>query len=232
MIYLGPYQTALAHVTTCDAVICDPPYGARTHDGQDARRFDSEYLPGGIPYAHWTPDDVRKFVASWSPRVRGWMACMTSDDLIPVYRDAYAAAGRYDFAPVPILQHRVRVGGDGPGSGAVYLMVARPREARFAQWGSLPCWYTASLANDGYAGAKPLGLMRQIVRDYSRPGDIVVDPTAGTGTTVIAAIGAGRVGIGAEQIAETYELARRRISDAGFGADGVEAARAKQAKLF
>jgi len=231
MIHHGHYREALAHVTTCDAVICDPPYGARTHASQMVTR-QSLAVEVELEYPYWKPADVSEFVAWAAARCSGWIAAMTSHDLIPAYEEAYNAVGRYAFAPVPIIQHRPRLVGDGPGSGAVYLMVSRPRESRWLGWGSLPGWYHAPTQRDGYLGAKPLGLMRQIVRDYSRPGDIVVDPTAGTGTTVIAAIGAGRIGIGAEQIAETYDLALRRISDAGFGADGVEAARVKQVKLF
>ena len=34
-IYLGRWQDALAHIDTVDAIICDPPYGARTHEGHN-----------------------------------------------------------------------------------------------------------------------------------------------------------------------------------------------------
>lgn len=204
----GRWQDALADVT-CDALICDPPYGARTHAGQvddDLRR--------GLSYAHWTPDDVREFVASWSPRTRGWMVCMTGDDLIPVWREAYRAAGRLDFAPVPILQHRLRLSGDGPASCAVYLMVARPRTREAASCGSLPGWYGPHVARkDGHIGGKPLVMMREVLRDYAAPGSVVCDPCAGYATTLIAALERGCTAIGAECDPQTHasgavELAR------------------------
>ncbi len=73
---LGDWKKALADVETVDAIICDPPYGARTHD-------------------------VKAFVKSWSPRCSGWFVAMTSHDLLPVYAAALEAAGRYVFAPLP-----------------------------------------------------------------------------------------------------------------------------------
>ena len=145
------------------------------------------------------------------------MVCFTSDDLAPVYREAYQAAGRRDFAPVPWLQHRPRLGGDGPGSGACYLMVARPREKRFLSWGSLPCWCgptTAPRQHDPnhHIGGKPLDVMRAIVRDYSRPNDIVCDPVAGHATTLLAALSEGRSGVGAEVDEATYQRAAVRLA--------------------
>lgn len=56
-------------------------------------------------------------------------------------------------------------------------------------------------------GNKPLALMEAIVRDYSRPGDVVCDPCAGGGTTLLAAHRLGRHGVGAEMDPTTYRAA-------------------------
>jgi methylase of polypeptide subunit release factors len=214
---LGRWQDALADVTTCDAVICDPPYSARTHEGSDA--VASRTVDGAdrqeLGYAWLTPDDVRAIVDAWAPRCTGWMCAMTDDILSPAWREAFAAVGRYDFAPVPILQHRPRMSGDGPGSGAVYMLVSRPRESRFMSWGSLPCWYMSTPEKSTVMGAKPLGLMRAIVRDYSRPGDLIVDPFCGSGTTALAAAMEGRRCITSEEKPEHYAIAKRRL-DKGY----------------
>jgi site-specific DNA-methyltransferase (adenine-specific) len=53
--------------------------------------------------------------------------------------------------------------------------------------------------------------MRAIVKDYSRPSDLIVDPFAGSGTTLIAAAIEGRRAIGAECDPETYAKAVKRI---------------------
>lgn len=203
----GRYQDALADVE-CDTLITDPPYGAQVHEQSKST---AKLGRKNIAYACWTAEDVGEFVAFWHERTRGWFACMTSDDLIGAYRDAYAAVGRKAFAPVPILSHRPRLCGDGPGSGTVYLMVARPRRREFMKCGSLPCWYVTHRDADTLAGGKPLSLMQALVRDYSRPGSLVCDPCAGNATTLIAAAIEGRCAIGAEQDERTYKKALKRI---------------------
>jgi site-specific DNA-methyltransferase (adenine-specific) len=206
----GDWHTALADVEMVDTVIADPPYGPGTHSGNADRLEDMGR--SALNYSPWTAEDVSAFVACWSVRCSGWMTCMTSDDLIPAYRAAYRDAGRFSFAPVPILQHRPRLSGDGPGSGAVYLMAARPRDRCFMSWGSLPCWYMSEPARDGVPGGKPLALMRSIVRDYTRPGDLVCDPCAGGATALLAAAIEGRRAIGAELDPETFAKAQARIA--------------------
>ena len=59
---------------------------------------------------------------------------------------------------------------------------------------------------------KPLWLMRAIIRDYTRPGDLVCDPCAGGGTTLLAAAMEGRRAVGAEIDPKTYALAQKRIA--------------------
>lgn len=51
-------------------------------------------------------------------------------------------------------------------------------------------------------------LARRIVAEYSRPGDLVVDPLAGTGTTLIEAALLGRRAIGVELEARWTDLAQ------------------------
>ena len=61
-------------------------------------------------------------------------------------------------------------------------------------------------------GAKPLDMMRAIVRDYSRPGWTVVDPFAGSGTTLLAAAMEGRTAIGSEVDPNTHAIASDRLA--------------------
>lgn len=190
-----------------DHLITDPPYGESTHRGQPG-----ETTQRDLDYSFWCADDVRDFVGSWAPRIAGWLCCMTSDDLIDAYRSAYAAHGLKVFAPVPIIQERVRQRGDGPASCAVYLMVARPRREPYCSWGALPGWYHAGIErNAPIVGAKPVPLLSAVLRDYSRKGDRVIDPCAGWGSTLMAAHAMGRGALGAEAVAITYGEARKRL---------------------
>lgn len=201
---LGDWKTALADVT-CDCLITDPPYSERTH-AATTTRADASDAAGLTPtYSGWTPDHVREFVLSWSSRVAGWMVALTDSELIPAWRDAYREAGRYAFAPVPCVWRgmSVRVSGDGPSSWCVYAMVARPTSREFATWGTLPGAYVDAYENGGKDAAgggrgKPSWLMDALVRDYSRAGNLICDPMAGWGSTLLAALRANRRVVGGE----------------------------------
>lgn len=204
MIRLGRWQDALVDVQQCHSVITDPPYGASTHAG--ARSSTGE---DGIAYEPFTSENVIEFVFQWSARTTRWIIALTSHDLIPAYEDAFKAAGMYGFAPVAIITKNPapRMAGDGPTSSTVYAMVARRRTREASKWRSLPGHYIVPLASGGQGRGKPAELCRALVRDYSDPGDLIVDPFAGHGGIVRAAIGMGRRAIGAEMNQEAHAVA-------------------------
>lgn len=68
----------------------------------------------------------------------------------------------------------------------------------------------------GYPTQKPLALMERIIKASSNPGDIVLDPFCGCGTTVHAAESLGRKWIGIDISKFSTGLIRRRIVD-NFG---------------
>lgn len=92
----------------------------------------------------------------------------------------------------------------------VYANVARPK--RLHKWGTLPGGYTGTPGERIHIGGKPLWLMRALIRDYTKRGDLVVDPCAGAATTLVAAFQEGRRAIGAEADPETHALAMRRLT--------------------
>lgn len=210
----GDYRKVLSDVGQVDAVICDPPYSERTHVGSDAVATSATSADAterrSLGYSFWTPVEIAEIVARFAG-VRGWFCAFTDSDLFNHWRGAFEDAGRYSFSPVPVLHHKPRLGGDGPGSGAVYLCVSRPRTKEFMSWGSLPCWYHSKPEKASVMGAKPTSLMRAIIRDYSRPGDLVCDPCAGGATTLRAAVLEGRRAIGAELDPATYAKAVDRL---------------------
>jgi len=227
---VGRWQDALADVGEVDALISDPPYSERTHGKQkhgrreaQKKRSNGEYVSSrGIGYPSMNAADVAEYVAAWSPRVRGWFVVMTDSELYPAWRDALREHGRTVFAPLACVQigMNVRLAGDGPSSWTVWLVVARTKELN--RWGTLRGAYvgkpfepgqnlTSTRSASVVVGGKPLWLMRAIIRDYTRRGDLIVDPCAGGATTLIAARSEGRHSVGAELDPATYELARKRI---------------------
>lgn len=213
-----------------DALIVDAPYSAKTHAGHDDAVQRANKDPGapqpyrGAPskrvgmrtlaYPSWSPADVTCFVETWSPLTRGWMVSITDHTLAPTWAAELERAGRYVFAPLPIVISgmAIRFAGDGPSSWAVYAIVARPRTKEFAAWGTLRGAYVTAREAMPSIGGKPLGVLRQIVADYSRPGDLVCDPCCGAGTTLLAAQLEGRRAIGSDIDESQYQLARDRLA--------------------
>lgn len=61
---------------------------------------------------------------------------------------------------------------------------------------------------------KPVALFAYLINTYTNPGGLVLDNTAGSGTTAIAAIQAGRNWLCIEKDAEIYQAASNRIAKA------------------
>lgn len=77
-------------------------------------------------------------------------------------------------------------------------------------------WFVAP---GGYRGAHfavmPLEIARRCVLAGSRPGDVVLDPFMGSGTTAEAAVGLARHFMGCELNAAYDSLQRERLSQVG-----------------
>ena len=59
---------------------------------------------------------------------------------------------------------------------------------------------------------KPVALVEYLMRTYTAPGQVVLDPTMGSGTTGVACANLGRDFLGIEQVDETFAIARKRLS--------------------
>ena len=67
-------------------------------------------------------------------------------------------------------------------------------------------------SNRGHSASFPIGLPTWFIKLFTRPGDLVLDPFIGSGTTAVAAIRLGRHYLGAELNHEYYQLADEAIS--------------------
>jgi len=75
----------------------------------------------------------------------------------------------------------------------------------------------------------PVELIERLVLSMTDPGDRVLDPFIGTGTTAIAALMHGRKAVGAEIVSSYYKIAKQRIKQA---ADGELRIRPMERSLF
>lgn len=73
-----------------------------------------------------------------------------------------------------------------------------------------------TVAGQGHGCEKPLPLLRLLVDAYTQPGELVIEPFAGTGSTLRAAKDLGRRAIGVEQDEAHCEAAAERLRQEVF----------------
>lgn len=74
---------------------------------------------------------------------------------------------------------------------------------------------TGSRKDHYHPTQKPVPLFEYLIRTYTNEGDTVLDPCMGSGTTGVACARTGRRFIGIEQSAEYFQVACKRIDEAG-----------------
>ena len=80
-----------------------------------------------------------------------------------------------------------------------------------AWWRSIWSDVKGASTRAGHPAPYPAELAERLIRMFSFAGDTVLDPFAGTGSTTIAAIAAGRNSIGNEIEPSYLKLARQRV---------------------
>ena len=76
---------------------------------------------------------------------------------------------------------------------------------------------------EGFHGCQmPIGVLNRIVLASSNPGDLVLDPFNGSGTTAVSAALLGRQYVGIDQSAEYVKFARTRVENALAAAESAK----------
>ncbi len=96
----------------------------------------------------------------------------------------------------------------------LYLWKGRARD--IANGGSKRIIRLARPADAVHPTQKPVALMNIYIENSSRPGDVVLDPFAGSGSTLVAAILSGRRAIGIEKRPEHFDAARAMVQAAQY----------------
>lgn len=217
---LGDYREVLCDVEP-DVMIADPPYSDRTHNGartaKDFRAGDKRHdrFQNLIVYDRISEAWCDDFASFWAPRIAHWAIVFGDHVSNRWWEKSFRTSDWLTFAPLPWVRTNAppRFQGDGPQNSCEWIAVARPRRT-VRDKGSRIGWYQCAIESRDQVvvGGKPLALMRALVRDYSRPDDLICDPCAGGATTLIAAALEGRRAIGAELDPETYAKACARIA--------------------
>lgn len=92
---------------------------------------------------------------------------------------------------------------------------SRLTKDEWIEWGSRAVWRIPSVrVNDDHEAKFPLELPRRLIRLLSDPGDLVIDPFVGSGTTAVAAVEEKRRFWGLDKEPRYVEIARRAFEHA------------------
>jgi len=229
----GDALAVLSHADSIfDAVVMDPPYasGAATLAGkQDRTALKYTTTKAACPLPDFEGDAMDQ---------RSWTRWMT--DLLRISRmhctEGAALCVFSDWRQLPSLSDAIQRAGWCWRGVAVWDKVnSRPQKGRFRQQAEFIAWASNGampmergvgvlpgvLSYNGqtpprsrlHQTQKPLELMRQIVRICS-PGGTMLDPCAGSASTLLAAALEGYASVGIEITDKYFDIAARRLRKA------------------
>lgn len=209
-----------------DCVLTDPPYSAETHEWTRTNntaygRRGNRVLSGTIGFDSISVEDLRLVLTTLGCLSRGWVIA---------HLDFRHAATFTDSPPDGLRQLRIgawvktnpnpQISGDRPAQGweAISYLHRADVRPRWNGGGQAANFVVPSSQGEGHPTSKPLTLAARLVRLFTSPGDTILDPFAGSGTTLRAAKDEGRKAIGVELDERYCELIARRLSqDTLFG---------------
>lgn len=219
-LYLGDALDVLPGLEGVDHVIGDPPYEDELHvaaSDQRITRLDGANSTGDLGFDGINAN--RHFLAGACVRAgRGWLILFTLAEGVRAWRDDIQAhGGKWDTTLAWIKPDaRPRFNGQGAARGFECALTAwcGPGHRSWNAGGKRGV-YTHLVNPSGREGThpteKPLALMHDLVSDFTQPGQIILDPFMGSGTTGIACLDLGRRFIGVERDEAFFDLACRRI---------------------
>lgn len=192
-----------------DCIITDPPYNAKTHKGA---RSAKSLGASQIDFDSLSDEQFVEFCGNAVAQARRWV----------VLSCAWQQAARLEKSGLPLVRLGIwhkpnaapQFSGDRPGMGYETLaMLHREGRKRWNGGGHHAVW-VCNIERGGHPTQKPLKLIADWVAKFTEPGETVLDPFMGSGTTGIACILQGRKFIGIEKRPDYFEMACRRIADA------------------
>lgn len=228
-LWLGDCRDVEVERQSCGLMATDPPYGVSFEsNAADVKRFgpianddgdaDIPSILGAL--VHWVNECRHVYVFGYgAASLAVPMQLAATADL--VWDKGQIGMG--DLTQPWGPQHeRILFGVHNPsrahrerGKGA---LAARLRRGSVIT-ASRPCSQTIQHPTE-----KPVSLMRQLIESSSIPGDVVFDPFAGVGPTLVAAVLLGRQAVGIELNEGYATIAAGRLRDAERIADAMEAA--------
>jgi len=208
-IYHGDCREILPSLDPVALLLTDPPYGQVNRDSR-LRNLDR----GGADTVTVEPEDLAATLAALAATTYVW--CSTEQ--VSRYRAAFVSLGLSTRLGIWEKTNPSPMNGTWLWLSSLESCIfARKAGATFNGSCLSPLWRGPTQPDEKHPTTKPGWLMRRLIEASSDPGDIVLDPFMGSGTTLRAAKDLGRKAIGIE-IEEKYcEIAAKRLAQEVLG---------------
>lgn len=221
-LYLGDCREILPTLEPVDVVLTDPPYSDRTHEGARSGntkggtvRAGSQAL--GIDFDPTTPEGLRAVFGACVPR--RWLVSFLDYRMVPALEDDPPAGLRGVRMGIWVKPNGApQFTGDRPGQGWEAIWIAHREGAGRMKWngGGHHAVWTEPVERGPHPTMKPLPLVKRLVELFSDEGETILDPFAGSGTTLVAARDMGRKAIGIEIDEKYAEVIAKRLSQSNL----------------
>ena len=194
-----------------DAIITDPPYGIN-YVSQTGARIKNDKSP----FIWFLYDAFRVLKSGESGR--GSLVCFTRWDVQQTFIDAMKMAG-FQVKSEVIWDKVFHGMGDTKAAFAPsHENIIFAVKGKFGFPGHRPkdliTFQKVNSSHMVHPTEKPVGLLANLITSVTKPGDLILDPFAGSGSTLVAAKKTGRRFVGVELDDDFYQIAQQRIEEA------------------
>jgi DNA modification methylase len=221
-LYCGDCLEVLPTLKPVDHVISDPPYEKEAHrEGRRTQASLKHGIDADLDFEAIT-EEIRGRVAQLCCDLStGWCLFFCQAEAAGAWRDAIEiAGGKYKRTMIwvkPDSTPQLNGQMPAPGYESMPLAWCGKGHSRWNAGGKRGVYTHLTNGPDRHGvhkTEKPVALMRELVADFTNPGQLICDPFAGSGTTGVAAVKLGRRFIGIEKEPRFFDIACARISRA------------------
>jgi site-specific DNA-methyltransferase (adenine-specific) len=193
------------------AVVSDPPWGEQTHKGARSCGPDENRIDFAAIDERQCLDLCGEFLRiarRWVVFNCEWRFARAMEVAYPKEFIRLGIWVKPDCAP--------QFSGDRPGTGWEAVAILHRQGAKRWNGGGDRAVWVHNIVKSGtlHRTQKPIGLVTQWIRQFSDPGDLILDPFAGSGTTGVAALKTGRHAILIEKDERYIPIIECRLRDA------------------